>query len=755
MKITSGKKTYLNYRKIMTISLVLTHICFIYTEAWAGVQIKDIKDTFERSTQLNEFFNSTFDKSITNGNSAKDYLLSFPNFDVVKDLSSEKESCEEELPKVLGNKKQFNTELSSDNIEKYCSIQNSVSKLKYDSVSNIGISKDSNFESKFQDTISNLKGTDTLIVIVPGIFGEFIDQTAFAEVFNKKSSFKTKFEEYLQSSSTQSDDFRESKRFLLKNLSLDKGEDDCDKSFLFESRDIKSWMKVASIDDDSQKPLIKVAVFGLEPMSLESLGKQVELATLYSDRLNKFMEVYKKMYSKIPDRVILMGYSRGTPISFEMINILTHKDYRSNDALIERPKCGNKLKNKIKEVYSTAQNWSNSIKAQVSLGGVVYGSALADENVISYLDRKNAPFKIKFIQNLKDLILSLQIITQHDVDMVLNAFKNAGQKVSKDLNTSGLSSEPIKASAESLNMIKPVVDKILTNILAYHNFYNLMKYELKNSKKNLPSDLYSKLDNASDKIKSMNLLSSEITEELLKGNITSLFKVREHLLKFVLNSEDALNSLNDAFQKSADYQLDFMGMQDFTNEMLEKFGYGEIKSTIGDGLKNKNIYTTLKGVNHFIKYFATYFRAAWDGITELSTPSRIAWFKKYGYGLPSTINYYTLIGFLAPESNDENSLYQTGINKGYNISSDQKFLNNSYKDLVAVGNDDGIGLAFSGTEINDSQVDWHKTVLWPELTKSLTGVDVNTKILGIAKTHHWGLALPVAFKNKKIFRNKS
>ncbi len=178
-------------------------------------------------------------------------------------------------------------------------------------------------EIDITDIVDLLRKRTLTIVIVPGVLGEFIDTRAFEEIFAKDSSFKREWE---QRSRLAIDE-----RFVLEKHSN-------------QTEKLSSLMNAASIDDSKGKPLVKLVILRTLLGSLESVGSNSEKAMLFNRRLQKYMNIMKDQ------NLVLLGYSRGTPLALEMV---------TQAAKFRMP-------------------FFPNVKAVVSYAGVVAGSALAD-----------------------------------------------------------------------------------------------------------------------------------------------------------------------------------------------------------------------------------------------------------------------------------------------------------------------------------------------------------------------------------------
>jgi hypothetical protein len=162
-------------------------------------------------------------------------------------------------------------------------------------------------------------------VIVPGLLGEFIKTRAFEEVFSRPSSYQQTWQNLAQKSGLTDP------RLDLEN-------------FAYENRPIGEMIDAASIDDKNGKPLIKLIILTTRMGSLESVGDNVKQAEVFNRRLEKYVQISKDQ------NLVLLGYSRGTPLALEMIT----QAQKKNLSYLAR------------------------VKGLVSHAGVIMGSSLAD-----------------------------------------------------------------------------------------------------------------------------------------------------------------------------------------------------------------------------------------------------------------------------------------------------------------------------------------------------------------------------------------
>jgi hypothetical protein len=173
------------------------------------------------------------------------------------------------------------------------------------------------------------------IVIVPGVFGEFIKTRPMEEVVSRtNSSFAREVRAKLSEGVTD-------QHFDLK-------------AYGQVEKPLSELFLAASVDDAQGEPLYRVIEFVMPFMALESLGKNADVSQIYLRRLDKLFAAIGT-----PDNIVFMGYSRGTPLGLQMLA----------DA-----------KNGADPVRAA---WLNNTRGLISLGGVIYGSDLADDGAVA------------------------------------------------------------------------------------------------------------------------------------------------------------------------------------------------------------------------------------------------------------------------------------------------------------------------------------------------------------------------------------
>lgn len=177
-----------------------------------------------------------------------------------------------------------------------------------------------------QNQILNLiKQRQITFVIVPGLLSEFIDTRAFEEIFARNSSYKMQWQNMADSAKAAD-----------KRFDLEKNSEQAEK--------LSDLINAASVDDSNGQALFKLIILKTHIGSLESIGDNVEKAQIFNRRLQKYFDLTQDK------NMVLVGYSRGTPLALEMA-VQADRNHLS---------------------------YLNNVRAVVSYAGVVTGSALAD-----------------------------------------------------------------------------------------------------------------------------------------------------------------------------------------------------------------------------------------------------------------------------------------------------------------------------------------------------------------------------------------
>lgn len=182
------------------------------------------------------------------------------------------------------------------------------------------------------DAEAVLKKRPLTIVLVPGIFGEFIKTRAFEEVLAKPSQERDAFEASVAKAAAAKDTNAEDMTFDIKSLKP-------------KSAKLDKLVHVGSIKDKSGQTVARVVLFYTSFMTLESMGGLKESAAMFNRRLEKYLAMTG------PQDLAFIGYSRGTVLGLEMLSQAKEKNAA----------------------------WLPSVRAMIGLGGVVWGSTLADD----------------------------------------------------------------------------------------------------------------------------------------------------------------------------------------------------------------------------------------------------------------------------------------------------------------------------------------------------------------------------------------
>ncbi len=211
------------------------------------------------------------------------------------------------------------------------------------------------------------------VVIVPGIFGEFIPTRAFEDIFTKEKSSASyqKFQNDLvaKGECRTGDEVQCDKTTLMKSMTLapeNSGEQ------------VEGLGNLISVTD-IEKTNVRLVLFNTPMLSLESLGDIKDRAAIFNRRLKKFFQL-----EGIPKNIVLVGYSRGTPVGLEMLS----------QAMQER---------------NPGSPWLAHTRGLIALGGVTYGSSLADVAVNAAHDAKPNKTAVE-VAAAQQLVDSLQLV---------------------------------------------------------------------------------------------------------------------------------------------------------------------------------------------------------------------------------------------------------------------------------------------------------------------------------------------------------
>jgi hypothetical protein len=184
------------------------------------------------------------------------------------------------------------------------------------------------------DLEKELRSSPVHIIVVPGIFGEIIPNAPYEEVLKNGGTAAKEFKRKL--ADIAKDPRRASvtrdKQYNLVDLA--------DKEYA-----MSDLMRVGSIDAADGTPLVTYTYLNPQINSLETYGTLDENVDYYLPRLEKYFAIVG-----IPDHLYFMGYSRGAATG---LNLLSRADRQH-------------------------ARWLPATKGFISLGGVIFGTPLAD-----------------------------------------------------------------------------------------------------------------------------------------------------------------------------------------------------------------------------------------------------------------------------------------------------------------------------------------------------------------------------------------
>ena len=181
---------------------------------------------------------------------------------------------------------------------------------------------------------NELRRNPVHIVVVPGIFGEFIPVSPFEEVFRYGGAASVQWDRKLKAAEA---DPRNADLVHDRQFSAAEVKD--------VSRSMRDLVRVGSIDDADGTPLVTITYLKPELGSLETFGTLDENADYYLTRLEKYFEILGT-----PEHVYVMGYSRGTPTALNL----------------------------VARASAEHSAWLPKLRGVISLAGVIYGTQLAD-----------------------------------------------------------------------------------------------------------------------------------------------------------------------------------------------------------------------------------------------------------------------------------------------------------------------------------------------------------------------------------------
>lgn len=186
---------------------------------------------------------------------------------------------------------------------------------------------------------TSLNGKKLTVVLVPGVFAEFIKNRAMEDVLEKPSKLQKAFKEVVARAKEANSAHSVDRTLLLNNFEIGKTGLEMSKETPLDELIHVGEMNVHGAH-------VRVLLLATPFSSLESLGDAKVRATMFNRRLEKYLALTG------PEQPLaFVGYSRGTILGLEML---------------AQAKAENKP-------------WVKNVRAMVSLSGVVLGSSLADD----------------------------------------------------------------------------------------------------------------------------------------------------------------------------------------------------------------------------------------------------------------------------------------------------------------------------------------------------------------------------------------
>lgn len=192
---------------------------------------------------------------------------------------------------------------------------------------------------KVEQAKLSLQGKRLTVVMVPGVFAEFIKNRAMEEVFERPSHARDAFKEIVAKAKAANNANAVDYIHKVKKFDPAKPEEE-----LRDDVDLDEVIHVGELE--ARGAHVRVLLLNTPFGTAESLGDASVRAEMFVRRLEKFLELTGK-----EQPLAFVGYSRGTILGLEML-----------------------AQGKAKGRW-----WVKNVRAMVSLSGVVLGSTLADD----------------------------------------------------------------------------------------------------------------------------------------------------------------------------------------------------------------------------------------------------------------------------------------------------------------------------------------------------------------------------------------
>ncbi len=205
------------------------------------------------------------------------------------------------------------------------------------------------------------------------------------------------------------------------------------------------------------------------------------------------------------------------------------------------------------------------------------------------------------------------------------------------------------------------------------------------------------------------------------------------------NTKAWINFVRSIGQLPVDWSLLSMLLSGFKKgeETNHKETLSLLLKLLGKEFGLKNFIT---GYSQNILRFQKFVDELVVGVEQMSTESRLKWWRENT--LPDQgIRYYAIAAcFADPAMDIKLAQHRAEHHPKLPKLLDYKFSLRNFRHLKKI----------SGTALNDSQVCISKAVFWPKLIEHLNPKQaaLDTCLLGILGTHHWGLAIPIVIQMK-------
>jgi hypothetical protein len=203
---------------------------------------------------------------------------------------------------------------------------------------------------------NELRRNPVHIVVVPGIFGEFIPVSPFEEVFRYGGAASVTWDrkmKALEAEPAKNEDLVHDRQFAAAEVKD-------------VSRSMRDLVRVGSIDDSDGTPLVTITYLRPELGSLETFGTLDENADYYLTRLEKYFKIIGA-----PEHLYVMGYSRGTPTALNLVS----------------------------RAQAAHAPWMPKLRGVIALAGVIYGTQLADAALADGPQRRMLDTMTDFVEN--------------------------------------------------------------------------------------------------------------------------------------------------------------------------------------------------------------------------------------------------------------------------------------------------------------------------------------------------------------------